>query len=268
MKKLLGGMSLNGHARQEMSGGITPPKAGYIQVPRARPWSVSSMILAIDGPAGAGKSTVAKLLAKELGFLYIDTGAMYRALTLKALDNKIDIQDYEAVVRMARETSLDLVNTPDGSLQVFLDGRDVSAQIRQPRITQFVSDVAKIKGVREVMVVLQRKLGCRRDSVLDGRDIGTVVFPDADRKFYLDADFKERTKRRYQELVELGQSVTPQDVAADLHNRDTIDSTREVAPLRKADDAIYVDTTNMSIKEVVEFLLRHIRTKNGTITHP
>ncbi len=147
------------------------------------------MIIAIDGPAGAGKSTVARLLAKELSFLYIDTGAMYRALTLKALEKKIGIQDTASVINMTANTSIDLTNTPDGSLRILLDARDVTQDIRQPQITQWVSAIAKIRGVREIMLRLQRKLGEQRDCVLDGRDIGTIVFPDADKKFYIDAKF-------------------------------------------------------------------------------
>lgn len=217
------------------------------------------MIIAIDGPAGAGKSTVAKIIAKELGFLYIDTGAMYRALTLKAITEKIDCQDVLGLIEMAHKTHISLTNNPDGTLRISMDGRDVTSLIREPRITKLVSDIAKIKGVREVMLGLQRKLGREKDSVLDGRDIGTVVFPDADKKFYIDADFKERVKRRYKELKELGQKVTLKDIERDLHNRDTIDSTREFAPLKKADDAIYIDTTHMSIEEVVDKVLGYVR---------
>ncbi len=216
------------------------------------------MIIAIDGPAGAGKSTVAKLLARKLKFLYIDTGAMYRALTLKALEEKIDIKDTDAIIKLAHSSAISLLNNPDGSLKVLLDGRDVSSAIRQPAITQFVSDVAKIKEVRSVMVDLQRKLGNQGDAVLDGRDIGTVVFPDADKKFYVDADFKERVSRRHKESVGLGQIVTSEEVSADLSNRDNIDSNRKVAPLKKADDAIYIDTTNLTIEEVVNKLLSFV----------
>jgi len=221
------------------------------------------MIIAIDGPAGAGKSTVAKLVAQKLGFLYIDTGAMYRALTLRALENKIPINDQSRLIELAKNTSIDLKNSKDGSLEIFLDREDVSQEIRQPMITKFVSDVAKIKEVREVMLGLQRKLGRERDSVLDGRDIGTVVFPDADRKFYIDAQFAERVNRRYKELMGLGLNVSPKEIEADLHNRDTIDSTREVAPLKKAEDALYIDTTNMSIQEVVDTVLRKIGKQSG-----
>jgi len=216
------------------------------------------MIIAIDGPAGAGKSTVAKLLARKLKFLYIDTGAMYRALTLKVLEKKVDVKDTDAVIKLSHSSVIGLLNNPDGSLKVLLDGRDVSSLIRAPRITQFVSEVAKIKEVRRVMVALQRKLGNQGNAVLDGRDIGTVVFPDADRKFYVDADFKERVNRRHKESVGLGQNVTLEEVSADLSNRDNIDSNRKVAPLKKADDAIYIDTTKLNIEEVVNKLLSFI----------
>jgi len=217
------------------------------------------MIVAIDGPAGAGKSTIAKIIAQKLGFLYIDTGAMYRALTLKVLREKVDIKDIGRIIKITAEFSIDLINNPDGSLKVLLNGEDVSRQIREPVITKFVSDVAKIKEVRQIMLKMQRSFGKRGDCVLDGRDIGTVVFPDAEKKFYLDAHFKERVKRRHRELDELGQEITFGDVERDLHNRDTIDSTREVAPLKKADDAIYVDTTDMTIDEVVNAVLKEIR---------
>lgn len=217
------------------------------------------MIIAIDGPAGAGKSTVARTIAQKLGFLYVDTGAMYRALTLKALERKIEEKDTAALIEMARSTSIDLINEQDGSLKIFLDGRDVTSPIRQPHITKLVSDIAKIKGVREIMLGWQRKLGQQKDSVLDGRDIGTVVFPDADKKFYIDAEFSVRVRRRYKELKELNQDVTLEDIEKDLRNRDNIDSTREFAPLKKADDAIYVDTTNMTIEGVVNRILEEIQ---------
>jgi cytidylate kinase len=185
---------------------------------------------------------------------------MYRALTLKAIEEKIDIKDTSSLIKMANNSRIDLMNNPDGSLKIILDGEDVTPLIREPRITERVSDIAKIKGVRQVMLGLQRKLGRERDSVLDGRDIGTVVFPEADKKFYIDAEFKERVKRRYKELKGLGQDVTMKDVEADLRNRDTIDSTRKFAPLKKAADAIYIDTTDMTIGEVVDTLLNYIKT--------
>jgi cytidylate kinase len=174
------------------------------------------MIIAIDGPAGAGKSTVARLLAGRMGFLYIDTGAMYRALTLKALDEGADVKNEPALVELARRTTIALENTSDGSIRVLLDGRDVSMQIREPRITKYVSDVARVKGVREIMVGLQRSLGQRHPSVMDGRDIGTVVFPAAEKKFYLDAALEERVNRRYKELQPLNRDIAREEVAQDL----------------------------------------------------
>jgi cytidylate kinase len=226
------------------------------------------MIIAIDGPAGAGKSTVAKLLAKKLRFLYIDTGAMYRALTLKVLETKTNINNTDRIVELASNSSINLINNSDGSLKILLDGRDVSSDIRQPAITQFVSDVAKIGEVRRIMVELQRKLGQEGDAVLDGRDIGTVVFPNADKKFYIDADFKERVSRRFKESVGLGQKVSFEDVSSDLANRDNIDSNRKVAPLKKADDAIYIDTTSLSIEEVVAILLKNVLMTDDKIQNP
>lgn len=217
------------------------------------------MIIAVDGPAGAGKSTVAKILAKRLGFLYIDTGSMYRALTLKALENNIPISDEKQINALAAKVKLDLRNNPDGSLSVILDGRDVSLDIRQARITRFVSDVAKIKEVREVLVKMQRELGLKGDCVLDGRDIGTVVFPDAQKKFFIDASSRVRVERRFKELKGLGQDISLNEVEKDLSNRDKIDSTRQVSPLRKAQDAIYIDTSCLSIEQVVDKMFEFIK---------
>lgn len=216
------------------------------------------MIIAIDGPSGAGKSTIAKLVAKSLGYLYLDTGAMYRALTFKVLKEGIDITDTGKITDLVYKSTIDLINNPDGQIKILLDGIDISSDIRQLRITKLVSDVAKIKDVRQVMLSLQRKLGSRGNVVLDGRDIGTVVFPNAEKKFYLDADLKERVSRRYKELKELGHDVTLGIVDTDLSNRDKIDSNREFAPLKKADDAIYVDTTHLTIEEVVNKVLSYI----------
>jgi len=216
------------------------------------------MIVAIDGPAGAGKSTIAKLVAGRLGFLYIDTGAMYRALTLKIIEKGIDGKNTQAIIDVASTTSINLTNNIDGSLKVILDRRDVSQKIREPGVTRYVSDVARIKEVREILVKLQRSLGASGDCIIDGRDIGTVVFPDAQYKFYLDASFGERVNRRYKELVAAGHRVTPDSVAADVRNRDTIDSNREYAPLKQAEDAIGIDTTSFTIDQVVEKILSYI----------
>ena len=217
------------------------------------------MIIAIDGPAGAGKSTIAKHVAKALGFLYIDTGAMYRALTFKSLETGAPPFDPEMVIQLARKTTIDLRSQSDGSIQVLLDGKDVSGDIRLPRVSAHVSDVAKIKEVREIMIAKQQYLGRQANSVMDGRDIGTVVFPDAQYKFYLDASLAERARRRHAELTGMGQVVSREAVESDLSNRDHIDSTRSFAPLKRADDATYIDTTAMAIEEVAQALLKVIQ---------
>jgi len=217
------------------------------------------MIVAVDGPAGAGKSTVAKILAQKMRFLYLDTGAMYRALTLKVLDNNADIKNKKDIVNLAKKTKIDLIPAFDGPIKVLLDNQEVSLAIREPRVTKFVSEIAKIGQVRKIMVDLQRKLGEAKDCVLDGRDIGTVVFPKAEKKFFIDAAFEERVNRRYKDLLDLKiTGVTKKEVARDLKNRDTIDTTRKNSPLKKARDAIYVDTTNLSIEQVVEKILNLI----------
>ncbi|MCU0665980.1 MAG: (d)CMP kinase [Candidatus Omnitrophica bacterium] len=221
------------------------------------------MIIAIDGPAGAGKSTIAKILAQKLGFLYIDTGAMYRALTLKVIEKGLPVDDLNGIIHLAKQTKIELLHDScTAELKVLLDGNDVSKSIRETRVTKFVSDVAKIKEVREIMLGLQRKLGLSTNSILDGRDIGTVVFPDAQKKIFLDANFQERTLRRYKELKDSGYPVSLQEIENDLSNRDKIDSTRETAPLKKADDAILVDTTSLSIDQVVDKILNILNSPN------
>ncbi|MGE5308568.1 MAG: (d)CMP kinase [Deltaproteobacteria bacterium] len=217
------------------------------------------MIIAVDGPAGAGKSTVAKILAKRLGLLYIDTGAMYRALTFKALETGTDINDEKAMEELAKGSVIDLNNGPEG-LKVSIDGRDVTQAIREPRVSARVSDVARIAGVRYVMAGLQRRLGHSHDSILDGRDIGTVVFPKADYKFFIDASPGERVNRRFKDFKDLKiDNVSREQVEKDLANRDKIDSTRACAPLKKADDAIYIDTTALGIDQVVDKMLSYIK---------
>jgi len=214
------------------------------------------MIIAIDGPAGSGKSTVAKKVAERLGILYVDTGAMYRALTLKAIEMQLNLEDETALINMAKDTRIELVLEKNNKLTVFLDGRDVSGHIRTPELTNNIKYVARIPGVRKEMVKMQRSEAREgKGAVLEGRDIGTVVFPDADKKFYLDADFKERVRRRHKELVGFGVNVDIANIREDVERRDKSDMERETAPLRKADDAVTIDTTKLSIEETVEKIL-------------
>ena len=216
------------------------------------------LIIAIDGPAGSGKSTVSKIIAKRLALLYIDTGAMYRALTLKAMRQGIDLEDEKSLVSLAKSTKLGLKESADG-LHVALDGEDVSLAIRTPDVTANVKYIARTPGVRHEMVALQRSIG-RKDggAILEGRDIGTVVFPDADYKFYLDANSDERAKRRCKELIESGLPVSEISVKEDILVRDDSDMKRSVGALKKCDDAIFVDTTDLSIDGVVEKILKFI----------
>lgn len=214
------------------------------------------LIIAIDGPAGSGKSTVSKIIAKRLALLYIDTGAMYRALTLKAMKQGFNLKDEKSLVSLAKSTKIDLKECADG-LRVVLDGEDVSKAIRTPDVTANVKYIARAPGVRHEMVTLQRSIG-RKDSgaILEGRDIGTVVFPDADYKFYLDSSSDERAKRRCKELVESGQNASVDGVKEDILTRDDSDMKRSVGALKKCDDAIFVDTTDLSIDGVVEKILK------------
>ncbi len=216
------------------------------------------LVIAIDGPAGSGKSTVSKRIAKALNILYIDTGAMYRALTLKAVRKNIDLESADLLTGLAHSTRIDLKEGPAG-LRVLLDGEDVSSLIRSPELTNNVKYIAKVPGVREEMVKLQRAIGERSGAVLEGRDIGTVVFPDADYKFYLDADADERARRRYEELRQAGEKVNFEDIKKDVIERDESDMKRSVGALKKASDAILVDTTDLSIDGVVEKLLAYIK---------
>ena len=218
----------------------------------------NGLVIAIDGPAGSGKSTVSKRVAQKLGYLYIDTGAMYRAITLKAMHGKVNLEDEQALVKLCDATEIELSMDKKGSLKVTLDGEDVSKEIRDPEVTNNVFYVAKLPEVRKHMLHLQRKAGEKQDAVLEGRDIGTVVFPDADFKFYIDADFQERVKRRFLELKEEEHPISMEEVGKDLKIRDQKDKTRSVAPLKKAEDAVYIDTTNMTIEEVVEEIIRHV----------
>lgn len=216
-------------------------------------------IITIDGPAGSGKSTIAREVAKRLGFTYLDTGAMYRAFTLKAIITNADLENSRKLIELIKKTKIDIVLQKNGSLKVFLDKEDVSLEIRKPIVTQKVSSIARIPGIRAQMVKLQRQFGKKNDIVVEGRDIGTVVFPKAYKKFYLDADFNERIRRRMGDFGALGQKISLKEVEDDLKKRDSADMTRKVGPLKKAKDAILLDTTNLNIEQVVEKVLGYIK---------
>ncbi|WP_418566536.1 (d)CMP kinase [Peptacetobacter sp.] len=212
------------------------------------------MIIAVDGPAGAGKSTISKLIAKKLNINYIDTGAMYRAVTYKCLSEGVDVKNEEAVIEVAKRTDIDFRDN-----NIYLDSKIVNEEIRTREVSANVSDVAKIKEVRYLMVDVQREIGTRNDVILDGRDIGSYVFPNADYKFFLVATPEERGRRRYKELCEKGFEGTLEEIIKDIEKRDEIDSNREFAPLKKADDAIEIDTTGLGIDEVVETVVSKIK---------
>lgn len=220
------------------------------------------LIIAIDGPAGSGKSSVSKLVAKKLGLLYLDTGAMYRALTLKAMRKNLDLQDEGALIKLAKNTKMHLETKPRlGAVRIFLDGKDVTRKIRTPELTENIKYIARVAGVRKCMVKMQRAIGAKRGVVLEGRDTTTVVFPDAQRKFYLDASLKERAKRRYKELRLMGIKVALSEVEEDARKRDINDKTRKAGALKVAKDAIYIDTTKMSAEDAAGRILREIKAK-------
>lgn len=212
------------------------------------------MIITIDGPAGSGKSTVARRLARELGIAFLDTGATYRAVTLKALRERANLEDEQALAQLARDAAVQLVDD-DGDLRVLLDGEDVSAEIRSEHVTRQSYYLARSPAVREVLVELQRRLGDQLGSfVTEGRDQGSVVFPHAQAKFFLDASPEVRARRRHHELLGRGQPADYQQVLADLIQRDHRDRSRAVGPLKPAEGAIVVDTSDMTIEQVVEHL--------------
>jgi len=217
-------------------------------------------IIAIDGPSGVGKSTLSKLLASELGFINLDTGAMYRAVALAAARRGIDANDAAALGRLASEVVIDFARSA-GSEQVLLDGADVSAAIRTPEISLLTSTVSACPAVREALVRRQRELGARGGFVLEGRDIGTVVFPDAEVKFFLMASAEERGRRRFLELQAKGVPVELAKTVAEVEARDAADCNRSHSPLRRADDAVTVDTTARGIDEVLAEMLEIVRAR-------
>ncbi|MGK6351367.1 (d)CMP kinase [Parapedobacter sp. DT-150] len=211
-------------------------------------------IIAIDGYSSCGKSTLAKALAKALHYVYIDSGAMYRAVTLYIIRHAIPLEDEEKVAEALRDIHIDF-HPEGGSTRILLNGEDVSEEIRQMYVSDYVSEVSAIKAVRQAMVAQQQRMGQRRNIVMDGRDIGTTVFPDADLKIFMTADPKVRAERRYLELKNKGTEITLEEVFENLAHRDYIDTTREESPLIRAEDAIILDNTDLTEAEQLQFVL-------------
>ena len=218
------------------------------------------MIIAIDGPAASGKSTTAKLVAKKLKMTYLDTGAMYRAVTLALLRSNTNLDDYDSICQVVSELELDIYDQGTKTV-VRLDGEDVSQAIRSMLVTENVSAVSAVKYVREAMVEIQRNIGKKTNCVVEGRDIGTVVFPDAEFKIFMVADDKMRAERRLKELHLMAENRSLQEVMNNLKKRDEKDSTRSHSPLLKADEAIEIDTSMLSIDQQVEKIINLVRKK-------
>jgi cytidylate kinase len=214
--------------------------------------------IAIDGPAGSGKSTVARGVARALGYAYVDTGAMYRAVTLLAMEKNVSLDHYEALTQLAKLAKIDIINNSAGNVTVLLNGTDVSEAIRTPEVTKRVSDVAKVPGVRAVLVATQKKMALTGGVVMEGRDIGTVVLTDAPFKFYIVASARERAARRSGDLQRMGFKVDIDELAEEIRRRDSIDSSREVDPLKPAGDAVIIDSTGMTAEEVIAVIVKTV----------
>lgn len=222
--------------------------------------AVRKLVIAIDGPVAAGKSTVARRLARELGYIYLDTGAMYRAVAWKLKTAGVEPDDEKELRRVLGEIKIELKDT-DGDLRVFLDGAEITEEIRTPEISQRASLVSTFRAVRERMVELQRAIGRDGGVVAEGRDIGTVVFPQADVKIYLDASPGERARRRFAELKSKGHEIPLEQTLREMEERDRRDRERELAPLSKAQDAIVIDSTGLGVDRVVERIMQEIKRK-------
>ncbi|MDO9555765.1 MAG: (d)CMP kinase [Atribacterota bacterium] len=223
----------------------------------------NGLTIAIDGPAAVGKSTMGKLIARELGSTYIDTGAIYRAITWKVLKNNIDINDENMISNLVSDITITIERSNCKSLNdyyhIFVDGEDITEKIRDPRIDQNVSQIARLPKIRKQLIHLQRKLAEKGNIVMEGRDIGSVILPQADIKLYFTASEEERIKRRYKELIDKGYNVDYEEVKKQIVQRDEIDSKRKYAPLIKAKDAIVIDSTEKSIEEVKDNILKIIK---------
>ncbi len=219
-------------------------------------------VVAIDGPAGSGKGTVTKLVAEKRNLVSIDTGAMYRCVALDCINNGIDYNDIEGIKKILDNIKIDL-KKENGVQKVYLNGEDVSKEIREQRVNDLVSEFSAIKEVRAKITPMQQKMGETENIIMEGRDIGTVVFPNADVKIFLDCDVKERAKRRFIQNQKEGIKSTYEEILENIIKREKINSTREIAPFVKAEDAIYLDSTNLTIEEVVEKVIELIDAKKG-----
>lgn len=217
-------------------------------------------VVAIDGPAGAGKSTIAKLLADKINYTYIDSGAMYRALTLAALDSNTNLADKNGIIELSQNVDIDFIDK-----SIYLNNIKVDKLIREERVNKAVSTVAAIPEVRKNIVNIQRKVAADKNVVMDGRDIGTVIFPDAFIKFFITASLEERAMRRYSELGRTEQTVNLQDIRCQIEERDYIDSNREISPLTKAEDAILIDTSGKTIEQVLIEVIKFISLRGGVV---
>ena len=214
--------------------------------------------IAIDGPAGAGKTTIAEALSKRLNIMYLSTGALYRAYAVKYLDKKLDINSEQIAQIVAKESDIN-VKFINGKQHTFLDGKDVSDRLYSDEISMISSTVSKQPIIRQSLKGLQQKIATEQSVIMDGRDIGSVVLPMADFKFYLDADVNVRARRRYEQLLQKGMKVDFEDVLTDMKNRDINDTTRNISPLKKCEDSIVIDCTNLNIEQVVDEFLKHIK---------
>ena len=219
-------------------------------------------VVAVDGPAGSGKGTITKLVGEKRNLVYIDTGAMYRCVTLDCINNNVDYTDIEGIEKVLDKISIEL-KIEDGIQKVYLNGKDVSQEIREDKVNNLVSEYSAVKEVRDKITPMQQEMGKNQDIIMEGRDIGTVVFPNADVKIFLDCDVKERARRRYIQNQQKGINSTYEEILANIIKRERINSTREVAPFIKAEDAILIDSTNMTIEEVVNRVIEIIDEKKA-----
>ena len=217
-----------------------------------------SFIVAIDGPAGSGKGTITKLVAKKLNLVNVDTGAMYRCVALKSLRNHINSTEIKKIEELLKDITIEIKREGENQT-VFLDGEDVSNQIRMPEVDACVAKFAALACVRNKVTPLQRKMGEMQDIIMEGRDIGTTVFPNADVKIYLDASVEERANRRYKQDLEKGMKVTYEEILESIKKRHKLETEREISPLVQAEDAIYIDSSNMMIEEVVDKVIKIVK---------